>query len=168
MPETVDLNKLVLSDDASFVSEVATLSDGLSVLTWVLGPHRSMPELRYAREDAVYLVLEGTLHVRVDRKCHRVDRGQVLGIDTQVRHQSHNRDDGPVRVVIMRAPGLVLPENFGVPRIECPVCAATLPVEKGDRAGDRFVCMACDFGMLLEEHEGQLRPARFEPERCES
>ena len=168
MLETADLHKPALSDDADFVCDVATVSESLSVLTWVLEAGRSMPELRYACEDAVYLVLEGTLHVRVDRKCRQVDRGQVLSIDRQVSHQPYNSGDTPVRVVVMRAPGRVLPENFGVARIECPICAATRPLEKGDRAGDRVVCLDCDFVMVLEEHDRQLRPARFVPERCET
>ena len=167
VPETVDLNKLVLSDQTAFVSAVATSSETLTVLTWVLGPHRLMPQLTFSRDDVVYLVLEGSMHVRVDRKCHQVDTGQAFSVLKQVRHQPHNNGDGPVRVAVIRTPGPVKLENFGLVRLECPICAAQLPLQKGDRADDRFVCSECDFVMTLKEHEGHLRPAPFEPELSE-
>lgn len=162
--ETVDLQKLASLDEGEFASDVASSSENMVALVWVLSPHHSMPELTFSRSDVLYLVLEGALHVMVDRQCHRLEIGQALSVARQVCHQSRNSGDGPVRVVLVRTPGPVRLEKVGLGRVECPICAAALPLQKGDRAEDRFVCNDCGFVMTLEEHEGFLRPARFEPE----
>jgi len=167
--ETIDLRKLVGPDEGAFVSVVVGGSETMVVLTWALGPRRRMPELTFSRSDVLYLVLEGTLHVVVggpdaDRD-HQVQTGQALVVPKQTAHRLHNQEEELVRVVLVRTPGPARFEDLGLGRIECPVCLAALPIEKGDRSGDRFVCSDCAFRMKLDEHEGLLRPTPFEPER---
>lgn len=169
--EKVDLKKLAAgtlaersSRDDAFAMGVVASSGNLAVVTWTLGPHRRMPEMVFPRSEAAYLVLEGSLSIMVDEETHALEAGELLSIGKHVRHRSENAGDVWVRVLLMRGPGPVRFEDLGVGRIECPVCASLVALEKGDRANDRVVCGDCSYVMTLEENEGLLRPATFMPE----
>ena len=160
----IDLKRLADGGDGAFVQGVAVADEALNVTTWVLGPHRRLPEMAFSRSVAAYLVLEGALRIELDGETHVVETGQLLSVGKRVRHRALNATDEPTRVVVMRAPGRPRLEDPGIGRVECPACAGLMPLEKGDRAGDRFVCIDCGYVMTLVNSEGGLRPARLEPE----
>ena len=157
--ETVDLKKLVGVQEGAFCSGVAADSGEMTVLVWLLGARACLPELKFTRSEVVYMVLEGSLSVLIEKHHHQVDSGQLLAVSRQKAHQPRNNGDRPARIVVMRTPGPLKLEDVTLGRVDCPVCAAGIPVEKGDRVGDHFVCSDCGFVITLEEHEGLLRPA---------
>ncbi len=161
--DVVDLKKLVGNDETGFSSRMVVAAGELSVVVWALGPHRRMPELTFSRAEVAYLVLEGVLRVLVDDRTRVVECGQVVNVERGVHHQLSNTTDSRVCVVVMRAPGPACVKDISIGKVVCPVCAAAAPVEKGDRAGDRFVCRDCGYVMTLEDVEGLLRPGKCEP-----
>ena len=58
---------------------------------------------RHARQEEVYLVLEGTLTLLIEGEEERLDRGELIRIAPDVRRQLANR--GPDRVVLLALGG---------------------------------------------------------------
>lgn len=161
----VDLRKVAPEDEGgAFVSVPVAGDEDLSAVVWVLGPKRRMPELDFARGPVLYTVIEGTLHIAQEGQTHRVDPCGALWVPRHAPHQPCNSGQRPVRVMLVRAPGPASVEEMGLGRVECPVCMAGFPVEKGDRPQDRFVCSDCGLRMTLEERDGVLTAAKFIPE----
>ena len=164
--ETVDLKRLSKgSEEDGFSCRLILSGEDLAFVIWTLGPRRRMPELVFSRGQSVYHVLEGSIRLQSGDQSRRLDEGQLLGIERGVSHQCSNPSDSPACVLLVRSPGPVRVDDIGVGKAVCQICAGSTPVEKGDRAGDRFVCRDCGCVMVLQDVQGVLRPAKFEPEQ---
>jgi quercetin dioxygenase-like cupin family protein len=69
----------------------------------VLEPRQRMRIHRHARQEEVYLVLEGTLTLYVEREEQVVERGELMRVAPDVRRQLVNK--GPERVVVIALGG---------------------------------------------------------------
>jgi uncharacterized cupin superfamily protein len=74
---------------------------GLNLL--VLQPRQAGRIHRHERQEEVYLVLEGTLRLLIEREEHVLERGELIRIAPAVRRQLSNR--GPDRLVVLALGG---------------------------------------------------------------
>ena len=69
----------------------------------VLEPRQRGRIHRHARQEEVYLVLEGTLTLLVEGEEHVLERGEIVRVAPSVRRQLVNR--GPERLVLLALGG---------------------------------------------------------------
>jgi quercetin dioxygenase-like cupin family protein len=96
--------RLDLATDERFVTlrrQLGVTSFGMNQL--VLEPRQRGRIHRHAHQEEVYLVLEGTLTLLVEREEHLLARGEVVRVAPDLRRQLVNR--GPDRVVLLALGG---------------------------------------------------------------
>jgi uncharacterized cupin superfamily protein len=96
--------RLDLTAAERFVSlrrQLGVTSFGMNQL--VLEPRQRSRIHRHAHQEEVYLVLEGTLTLLVEREEHVLDRGELVRVAPDLRRQLVNR--GPDRVVLLALGG---------------------------------------------------------------
>jgi uncharacterized cupin superfamily protein len=71
----------------------------------VLQPGQRGRVHRHERQEEVYVVLEGTLDVRVEDEEHVLEKGEIIRVAPDLRRQLVNR--GPARVVLLALGGSV-------------------------------------------------------------
>ena len=69
----------------------------------VLQPRQVGRIHRHAEQEEVYLVIEGTLSLLIEREEHVLDRGELIRIAPALRRQLVNR--GPDRLVVLALGG---------------------------------------------------------------
>jgi quercetin dioxygenase-like cupin family protein len=97
-------SRLDLAAAERFVSlrrQLGVTSFGMNQL--VLEPRQRSRIHRHAHQEEVYLVLEGTLTLLVEREEHVLARGELVRVAPDVRRQLVNR--GPDRVVLLALGG---------------------------------------------------------------
>jgi uncharacterized cupin superfamily protein len=96
--------RLDLTAAERFVSlrrQLGVTSFGMNQL--VLEPRQRSRIHRHAHQEEVYLVLEGTLTLLVEREEHVLARGELVRVAPDLRRQLVNR--GPDRVVLLALGG---------------------------------------------------------------
>jgi uncharacterized cupin superfamily protein len=96
--------RLDLTTAERFVSlrrQLGVTSFGMNQL--VLEPRQRSRIHRHAHQEEVYLVLEGTLTLLVEREEHVLARGELVRVAPDLRRQLVNR--GPDRVVLLALGG---------------------------------------------------------------
>jgi quercetin dioxygenase-like cupin family protein len=96
--------RLDLAAAERFVSlrrQLGVTSFGMNQL--VLEPRQRSRIHRHAHQEEVYLVLDGTLTLLVEREEHVLARGELVRVAPDVRRQLVNR--GPDRVVLLALGG---------------------------------------------------------------
>jgi uncharacterized cupin superfamily protein len=96
--------RLDLAAAERFVSlrrQLGVTSFGINQL--VLEPRQRSRIHRHAQQEEVYLVLDGTLTLLVEREEHVLARGELVRVAPDVRRQLVNR--GPDRVVLLALGG---------------------------------------------------------------
>jgi uncharacterized cupin superfamily protein len=96
--------RLDLTAAERFVSlrrQLGVTSFGMNQL--VLEPRQRSRIHRHAHQEEVYLVLEGTLTLLVEREEHVLGRGELVRVAPDLRRQLVNR--GPDRVVLLALGG---------------------------------------------------------------
>jgi uncharacterized cupin superfamily protein len=96
--------RLDLAAAERFVSlrrQLGVTSFGMNQL--VLEPRQRSRIHRHAHQEEVYLVLEGTLTLFVEREEHVLARGELVRVAPDLRRQLVNR--GPDRVVLLALGG---------------------------------------------------------------
>jgi uncharacterized cupin superfamily protein len=96
--------RLDLAAAERFVSlrrQLGVTSFGMNQL--VLEPRQRSRIHRHAQQEEVYLVLEGTLTLLVEREEHVLARGELVRVAPDLRRQLVNR--GPDRVVLLALGG---------------------------------------------------------------
>jgi uncharacterized cupin superfamily protein len=96
--------QLDLAAAERFVSlrrQLGVTSFGMNQL--VLEPRQRSRIHRHAHQEEVYLVLEGTLTLLVEREEHVLARGELVRVAPDLRRQLVNR--GPDRVVLLALGG---------------------------------------------------------------
>jgi uncharacterized cupin superfamily protein len=96
--------RLDLAAAERFVSlrrQLGVTSFGMNQL--VLEPRQRSRIHRHAHQEEVYLVLEGTLTLLVEREEHVLARGELVRVAPDLRRQLVNR--GPDRVVLLALGG---------------------------------------------------------------
>jgi quercetin dioxygenase-like cupin family protein len=96
--------RLDLAAAERFVSlrrQLGVTSFGMNQL--VLEPRQRSRIHRHAHQEEVYLVLEGTLTLFVEREEHVLARGELVRVAPDLRRQHVNR--GPDRVVLLALGG---------------------------------------------------------------
>lgn len=81
--------------------QLGVTSFGINQL--VLEPRQRGRIHRHARQEEVYLVLEGTLTLLVEGEEHVLERGELIRVAPDLRRQLVNR--GPERVVLLALGG---------------------------------------------------------------
>jgi uncharacterized cupin superfamily protein len=97
-------SRLDLAAAERFVSlrrQLGVTSFGMNQL--VLEPRQRSRIHRHAHQEEVYLVLEGTLTLLVEREEHVLARGELVRVAPDLRRQLVNR--GPDRVVLLALGG---------------------------------------------------------------
>jgi len=100
MNTDITTTRLDLDTDERFVPlrrRLAVSGFGLNQLMFAPGQRGRIH--RHERQEEVYLVLEGTLTLLVEREPHTLGRGELARVPASVRRQLVNQ--GPERVVLL-------------------------------------------------------------------
>jgi uncharacterized cupin superfamily protein len=104
MEQGIGRARLDLAAAERFVSlrrQLGVTSFGINQL--VLEPRQRSRIHRHAQQEEVYLVLDGTLTLLVEREEHVLARGELVRVAPDLRRQLVNR--GPDRVVLLALGG---------------------------------------------------------------
>jgi quercetin dioxygenase-like cupin family protein len=104
MESGIARSRLDLATGERFVTlrrQLGVTSFGMNQL--VLEPRQRGRIHRHAHQEEVYLVLEGTLTLLVEREEHVLERGELVRVAPDLRRQLVNR--GPDRVVLVALGG---------------------------------------------------------------
>jgi quercetin dioxygenase-like cupin family protein len=102
MPEGVSAARLDQTPEQRFARLRATLgvsSFGINVLTFDAGERNRIH--RHARQEEVYVVLDGTLTLMVEGERHEYVVGDVVRVAPEVRRQLVNRGPGALRLLAL-------------------------------------------------------------------
>jgi uncharacterized cupin superfamily protein len=104
MDDGIAFTRLDLSSPERFVAlrrELGVSTFGLNLM--LLGPGQRGRIHRHTRQEEVYLVLEGTLTLVVEREEHTLSPGELVRVAPSVRRQLVNA--GPDRVAVLALGG---------------------------------------------------------------
>ena len=79
--------------------ELGVTSFGMNVISLRKGQRLRIH--RHARQEEVYIVLEGVLTLSIEAEDHRLERGSTARVAPAIRRQLTNRDPGLLLVVAL-------------------------------------------------------------------